>query len=99
MMFYKLMYGYLCSWIGSCNFYHKKRILQEQFSQIDTLQSLLKRWVTKKNKEILQKMMLSIKVILVIFTAEKVSVLEVILVRIFSYSVRMRENTDQNNSK
>ena len=36
---------------------------------------------------------------MVILTAWKVSVLGAILVRIFSYSVRMRENTDQNNSE
>ena len=35
----------------------------------------------------------------VMFTALKVSVFGVILVCIFPYSVQMRENTDQNNSK
>ena len=36
---------------------------------------------------------------IVIYTAWNVSVFGVILVRIFPYSVRMRENADQNNSE
>ena len=36
---------------------------------------------------------------IVIYTAWNVSVFGVILVRIFPYSVRMRENVDQNNSE